>query len=609
MGWRFLPRLVSVVLFITAGAAAFRSIGLIIAAVANSFQESNILVQLCYLPMLLLSGATFPTSIMPEWLQITAQFIPATHLVTGLQGIMMRNESLAANWVALGALGVTLAVALFVASKLFRWEKEEKIKGVAKLWVLGVLLPFFLLGSYQAYSRENLGKNKILARELSRSRTLLIRNTRIVIGDGKVIESGGVLVRKGKIAEIYDGAVPEADAVNADGIEAAGKTLLPGLIDAHVHLIADGSMPVPKPDFDPEKAMLRNLASQLYSGVTAVRSAGDSERMALKVRKLIRSGEKLGAEPFISGPLFTAPGGHGTEYFRQMPEAIRKTAEQEFARTPRTPEEARRQVAELSAAGVDSIKAVLDAGAGAMPFPRLEKGILSAIGAEARAHKLPLLVHTGDSRDVADAVEAGAASVEHGSFRDEVPATVWSAMASRQVAYDPTLAAAEGVASAAAGGEAALGRSLAQQVMKREVLETTRKALTSPEAQKRFAAFPIRADTGARNLMAAWKAGVPLVTGSDAGNPLDFHGPGLHREMQLWVAAGVPPGAVLRAATGSAAALLGAGGRIGMIRKGYDADLLLVDGNPLADISATERVSAVIFKGERVARSQLFEEK
>jgi imidazolonepropionase-like amidohydrolase len=113
---------------------------------------------------------------------------------------------------------------------------------------------------------------------------------------------------------------------------------------------------------------------------------------------------------------------------------------------------------------------------------------------------------------------------------------------------------------------------------------------------------------GKENLLRAFRAGVPLVTGTDSGHLLLFHGPAIHRELQLWVECGIPPAAALRAATFSAARLLRADQHIGLIAKGYDADLLLVDGNPLQDISATERISLVIHKGERINRPRLFEQ-
>src|SRR3954470_13010032 len=152
-GMHIPPNLFSLFVFICVGAAAFRSLGLIIASVVNSMQESNIVTQILYMPMLFLSGATIPLSMMPNWLQILTQFIPATYLVTGISAILQRGESVAQNYKAVAALLITLVVAVFIATKLFRWEKEERIKPAAKLWVLVVLLPFFLLGIYEAHSR------------------------------------------------------------------------------------------------------------------------------------------------------------------------------------------------------------------------------------------------------------------------------------------------------------------------------------------------------------------------------------------------------------------------------------------------------------------------
>ncbi|MEA2922745.1 MAG: hypothetical protein QOF07_2710, partial [Bradyrhizobium sp.] len=245
----------SLFLFAIIACLAFRSIGLIIASVVNSSQESLILIQPLYMAMLFLSGATFPITFFPSWLQVVTQFIPATYLMTGTAGILQHGESLFQNWLSVVALLVTAAVAMFIATKLFRWEKEEKLRNTAKLWVLAALAPFLILGVYQSWSREDLSKAKILTRDLSRGRTWLIQNARIFVGNGKVIESGSVLIRGGKIAEIYEGTAPEAKSLKAEAIEAAGKTLLPGLIDVHVHLGASGGFyDDQSKGFDPKNA-------------------------------------------------------------------------------------------------------------------------------------------------------------------------------------------------------------------------------------------------------------------------------------------------------------------------------------------------------------------
>jgi imidazolonepropionase-like amidohydrolase/ABC-type multidrug transport system permease subunit len=602
-------RMGSILLFATLGILAFRAIGMILAAVANSMQESQILVQLVYLPMLFLSGATFPTSMFPAWLLIVTQFLPATYLVSGLEGMMLRKESLVANGFPALALLITVFVGLFISYKLFRWEKEEKIRGSAKLWVGAVMLPFLVLGLWQAHTKQNVAKTKMLNRELARGETYLIRGARIFVGDGKVIESGAILIRGGKIVEVYEGEGPDPKTVKATPIEAAGKTVLPGLIDVHVHLVAPGGFYADMTQYNPEPHMLRNLAAYLYSGVTAVRSVGDPLEIVLKVRSTVNSGEKLGAELFTCGPLFTAEGGHGTEYFKEMPANIREQAEAQFTRLPTSADEARRQVDELKRSNVDCVKAVLEAGGGSRVFNRLDSAIFQAIAQESHAQQLPLAVHTGDVRDVTDAVQASADSIEHGSFREAIPEGLFAEMVSKKIFYDPTLSVGEAFRDFAAGNTDLLKRSLVQQVGPTDLIENTEKEMASKDVEairENIARFPFDLETGTQNLLRAYKNGVMLVTGSDAGNFLVLHGPTVQHELALWVRAGIPPAVALQGATYNAARLLRAENHIGSIRAGNDADLLVVDGNPIEDIGAVERISIVFFKGEQLDRSDLF---
>lgn len=602
-------RLGSIFVFVSLAVVAFRAIGMILAAVANSMQESQILIQLIYLPMLFLSGATFPTSMFPSWLLTVTQFLPATYLDSGLEAMMLRQESLAANGLAAVALLITTFVGLFISYKLFRWEKEEKIRASAKVWVGAVLLPFIVLGVWQAHTKQNVAKTKMLNRQLARGESYLIRGARIFVGDGKIIETGAVLVRNGKIAEVYEGEWPDPKTVKATPIEAAGKTILPGLIDVHVHLVAPGGFYPDMSKYDPGPHMLRNLAAYLYSGVTAVRSVGDPLDLVLKVRSTVNNGEKLGAELFTCGPLFTAPEGHGTEYFKGMPENIRQQAEAQFTRIPVSADDARKQVDDLKNAGVDCIKAVLESGGGESVFNRLDIAMFQSIAREAHIQRLPLAVHTGDLRDVTDAVSARPDSIEHGSFREVIPDAVFRQIAGQKTFYDPTLSVGEAFRDVAEGKTDNLKRSLVQQVGPADLLQGTEQAMSSKDVEpirRRMAQFPIKLEIGTQNLLRAYKNGVGLVTGSDAGNILVIHGPTVQHEMELWVRAGIPPATALQAATYNAACLLRAENHIGSIRVGNDADLLLVDGDPLEDITAVERVSMVIFKGEQLDRAELF---
>ena len=606
------PNVGSLFLFAIIACVAFRSMGLIISAVVNSSQESLILIQPLYMAMLFLSGATFPLNFFPEWLQTVTQFIPATYLVTGIAGILQHGESVLDNIKSVAALVVAAFVGLFIATKLFRWEKEEKLRNSAKLWVLAALAPFLLLGIYQSWSKQDLAKARILARDMERGKTWLIQNARVFVGNGKVIESASILIKNGKIAEIYEGNAPEAKTLKADLVEAAGKTVLPGLIDVHVHLGATGGLIEDWTKFDPKKAMEREMRAYLFCGITYVRSAGDAVSETLKIRKLFGSGEKLGTELFLCGPLFTTEGGHGTEYGKFLPEAMRADFIAQFVRTPKSAEEARQQVDALAAQRVDAIKGVLEAGAPGYPFNRMDVNILRAVAEEAHTKNLPVAVHTGKAQDVADAVSLQADSIEHGSFVDEIPDATIAEMKAKGIAYNPTLSVVEGLTSFAKGDLSLLKRSLVQQVTQKDLLTATEKAASKPELdgmREGLKRWPMSLEIGGKNLLRAWQAGVPLVTGSDAGNFLVLHGPTIQREIELWVAAGIPVEVALQAATLNSAKLLKADARTGSIEKGKEATLLIVDGNPLQDVRALSSVSAVFMKGERVNRTALLQEK
>ncbi len=601
-------RLFSLIIFVCIGVVAFRSMGMIIAAVVNSAQEMGILTQILYLPMLFMSGATFPVSMMPLWIQTIAQFLPATYLYQGMQSIMITGESLASNVISVVALLITLAVALFVGIKLFRWEKEEKIKNSAKLWILAVLAPFFLMGIYQAHTRKNIEKAKLLARHTERNRSVLFQNVRVFVGNGQVIQSGAVLVRNGKIAQVFSSPPAETKSLDAEVLDESGKTLTPGLIDMHVHIGAPGGVYDNASEYADPNAADRRLAAYLFSGITAVRSTGDFLDVSLKLRAEINSGEYLGAEFFACGPLFTAEGGHPLELLKYFPESQRKAAREQFVRLPKSAGEARQQVDDLKKAGVDCIKAVLEAGNAEWGvFNRLDTGIYDAVISEAAKDNLPSATHTGNSTDVKDAADAGTSSVEHGSMIDLIPAATFAEMKQKGIAYDPTLSVFEARADLNTGNPEPLNRTLVQQVGPADLLTSTRAMLQSqkPEPAEHWKAFLDRSN---QNLLNAYKAGVLLISGSDAGNMLVIHGPTIQHELELWVKAGIPPAVALQAATYNAAKVLRADDRIGSIQPGHDATLVLFDGDPLQDIANTERISLVMFRGERVDRSDLFDQ-
>ncbi len=596
--------IISVFIFVSIALVAFRALGMIIAAVVNSAAEANILIQLLYLPMLFLSGATFPISMMPVWLQSVAQFLPATYLYQGLQSLMVGGEGLWANLIPMLALVITTAVALIVGVKLFRWEKEEKIAGTAKLWIVATLAPFVLLGLYQARTKQNIEKTKILARDVSRRSSVLIQNTKIFVGNGTVIERGAVLIRDGKIAEVFGTPPANTRELRAEVVDASGKTLMPGLIDMHVHIGAPGGLYSDPAKYGDPHEPERRIAAYLYCGVTAVRSVGDWLHSALELRSEIDSGKYLGAEFFTYGPLFTAPGGHPEELLQVIPESMRAYARNEFLREPKSPAEARQQVDALKKAGVDGIKAVLEAGSPHWQvFHHLDPAIYSAVISEAAKDGLPSATHTGSAADVHEAIGAGTNSIEHGSMVDLIPDAEFAAMKAKGIAYDPTLSVIEALRDMASGDAGLLNRSLLQQVAPADLLEATRKFLKAKHGDAEY--WDRTLANCNTNLMHAYRLGVLLITGSDAGNMLVIHGPTVQHEMELWVKAGIPPAVALQAATSNASQVLRASKRIGLIQPGLDATFILLDGDPTADISVTEHLNAVYFKGEHIDRTEL----
>jgi imidazolonepropionase-like amidohydrolase len=321
------------------------------------------------------------------------------------------------------------------------------------------------------------------------------------------------------------------------------------LIDVDVDLAESGGFSMQS---QTEKQMQRELAGYLYSGVTAVSSSGDSIDTVLKVRGVMNSGERLGAQLFVS----ETPAQH--------------------------------------AKNADGIK---------VRFGSANPAELRAVAPESGSHNLPVVVRTSDSAAIADALKFGVDAIEPGPSSDAIPDEIFTAMKHAHVGYDPTLSAAQSL------HPDLLNRPLVLQTAPPELLAETRKLMESPAFQKsRGSVSEGSLEMAKSNLLRAWRAGVTLVTGSNAGSPLVFHGPTVQHELELWVEAGIPTGVALQAATANAARLLRADQRFGAIRIGMEATLVMVDGNPLADIHALSSISSVILKGERVSRSGLFED-
>lgn len=143
--------LFGVFILATLGVISFASLGLIIASVTNTMQETQIINQIIWLGFLFLSGATLPLAMLPNFIQTTALFLPATYLVNGLQRTLAQSVDLSALFPAVLSLIGTTLIAFTLSVKLFRWDQSEKATRTAKIWAASAIIPFLLLGAYEAW--------------------------------------------------------------------------------------------------------------------------------------------------------------------------------------------------------------------------------------------------------------------------------------------------------------------------------------------------------------------------------------------------------------------------------------------------------------------------
>lgn len=141
--------LISLFALVIFGITSFGALGLIIASVTNTMQETQIINQLLWFALIFLSGATVPLAVLPKMVQRIGLFLPATYLVSGLQRAMVYQQGVFSLGVELLSLGAWALLAFFISSQLFRWEPEAKLPRNAKLWAAATILPFILLGIWE----------------------------------------------------------------------------------------------------------------------------------------------------------------------------------------------------------------------------------------------------------------------------------------------------------------------------------------------------------------------------------------------------------------------------------------------------------------------------
>jgi imidazolonepropionase-like amidohydrolase len=391
----------------------------------------------------------------------------------------------------------------------------------------------------------------------------LFRNARVFDGT-RVLERTDVLALGGRIARVGRGVQAPAGATVVD---AAGKTLLPGMIDAHTHSYGDA------------------LRDAIIFGVTTELDMFTDHRLAASVRAEQaggRAGER--ADLFSAGTLVTAPRGHGTEYGMTIP-------------TLSSPDSAQAFVDARIAEGSDFIKIVYDDGrAYGMKLATLDSATLHAAIAAAHRRGKIAIVHVGDAAGARTAIAAGADGLAH-LFVDRAADAGFAALAARRRAFVvPTLTVLMSITGT--GG----GAPLVEDARLKPYLSPAARGVLVQGFPRRPGAPPTSyaaAEATVRQLRAA---GVAILAGTDAGNPGTSHGAAMHRELELLVRAGLTPTEALAAATSGPARAFRLADR-GRIAPGQRADLVLVDGDPTRDITATRAISGVWKGGVAVDRA------
>ncbi len=434
---------------------------------------------------------------------------------------------------------------------------------------------------------------------------LVIKGARIIDGKGGVpVENGVVVIEGDRIKSVFRAGEKRIPA-KARVIDAAGKTILPGLIDAHVHTGGSAGARISEIEYTPWRQK-RDLKAYLYAGVTTVKSLGDDQNNMLELRGMERDGKLVSPRIFTVGKIFTAPSGHpAATIFARAPSFVVEGAVNQVE----TEEAARAAIKSEVAAKIDGVKIILEGGTAERPLPKLKTEILRALIAEARQAGLKVSVHCDTAEDVKEAVLSGANGIEHAD-QEGLPDDTLKLMAQRGVFYTPTLVVFDATYQRFKNGvdtdDQFIRASVIPEIL--DGLKQMRGRVNEKAAKEGADRWLGRLEVAKGNVRRASALSVRITAGTDAGNQAIFHGPALHRELALLTEAGLTPLAAITAATGNAAAYLGASDRLGSIENGKLADLLIVDGDPSVDIAATKKIWMVIKGGREIDRQNIFVE-
>jgi len=380
-------------------------------------------------------------------------------------------------------------------------------------------------------------------------------NGKVIIGTGELIEKGMVAVDGNTIT--YVGPVQRSKSSKKDTVfDISGKTILPGLIDCHVHLCLDGS---PDPMTSISKDSIPQLTLKaahharqtLEAGVTTVRDMGGRDYVDLAIRDGIESGLLQGPRMICSGRLVCMTGGHGWQFGREASGV----------------DDVREAVREQLKMGVNFIKLIATGGVmtkgvdpGATQFTLEE--LLAGVE-EARKAGRRTATHAQGTEGIKNSLWAGVNCIEHGFFLDDEAIEL---MLERNAYLVPTLNAPYQII-----------RGGVKRGVPRYAVEKSKAVMKS-----HF-----------QSVRRAHRSKIPIAMGTDAGTPFNCHGENL-KEMELLTKTGFTPMETIVATAQTASEVLGLEKRIGTLEKGKVADLIVVNGSPLQDITLLQKRDKIL---------------
>jgi imidazolonepropionase-like amidohydrolase len=425
----------------------------------------------------------------------------------------------------------------------------------------------------------------------------VIQGATAITGTGRpVIRNASVVIEAGRIRDIgprNEVRVPN----NAQAVDARGKWIIPGLIDAHVHFSQSGGI-YTRPDiidlrgrrpYAKEMEWIKErlpftFERYILSGITSVVDCG-GPMWNFNVRDIAAATRKA-PRVAVAGPLISTflPPTTATD----DPDIVK----------PNSPAQARDLVRRQLDRRPDLIKLWWVRQPGDNLDQQVE--IMSAAIDESKSRGVRVAVHATELETAKAAVRAGADILVH-SVTDRVVDTDFiNLVKNRDILYIATLWVEDGYRMVL--NQQVSLNDIEQKIGDPEVIATWAELAKIPPNQipggiPRIPSSP-RRPAAYDNLMLLESAGVRIVAGTDAGNIGTLHGPSLHRELELMAAAGIRPMDVLVSATQNAAAVMGRQSEVGTLEKGKYADLVILDADPLADIKNTKKIFKVMKGGE-----------